>query len=143
MKTLTDILVISEDAHFLEKLPEIFPNTHYVVCGCYSEALELIASGFLPEFLLVDLVLPEKTGAETLDELQKILLPREVPGVMITNNDHLVLYSMPRPPELLGIISKKGDDAFIYERIKKLWDDYQAELVDGSILLEQAQTQDE
>lgn len=142
MKTLTDILVISEDANFLEKLPEIFPSLRYVECGCYSDALKLIAAGFTPEFLLVDLVLREKTGAETLDALQKILLPQEVPGVIVTNNDHLVLYSVARPPELLGIISKKGDEAFIYERIKKLWDDYQAELVDGPVLLEKAHTQE-
>lgn len=132
MKILTNILVISEDADFLEKLANIFPDTHYLDCPCFSEAVEIIEQGYLPEFLMVDLVLPELTGAETLAAIQQKLAPRAVPGVIITSNDHLVLYSTPRPPELLGILNKKGDETLFYERVKKLWDDYQAELVDGA-----------
>lgn len=132
MKILTNILVISEDADFLGKLADIFPAAHYLKCRCCREAIEVIEAGFAPELLIVDLVLPELTGPETLEVIQQNLAPREVPGIIVTSNDHLVLYSTPRPPELLGILNKKGEESFIYERVQKLWDDYQAELVDGS-----------
>ena len=54
-----------------------------------------------------------------------------IPGIIMTTNDRLVLYSLARAPELLGVMSKKGDPILLFERISKLWDDYQAWQIDG------------
>lgn len=136
MKALNNILVISADEAFLERLPSILAKSDYHVCSCYGDACELLEGGFIPELFLVDLSLPEKTGAETLDLLQKKLQPINIPGIITTGNDRLVLYSQSRAPALLGLISKSGDESSIYERIKKLWDDYQVLIVDGEVVKE-------
>lgn len=131
MKQLDNILFVCADETFDQKLSEILGPNVYRLATDVDEAMALLDSGYMPDLMVVDLVLPKLTGAETLDQLQKRVNPKEIPGIMMTNNDRLVLYSMARVPELLGVMSKKGDATLLYERIKKLWDDYQALLVDG------------
>lgn len=131
MRQLDNILFVCADETFDQKLSEILQPDLYQLRVDIDNAMALLDSGYTPSLIVVDLVLPKLTGAETLDQLQKRLKPQEVPGIVMTNNDRLVLYSIARVPELLGVMSKKGDAALLYERIKKLWDDYQALLVDG------------
>lgn len=131
MRQLDNILFVCADETFDQKLSEILQPDLYQLRVDIDDAMALLDSGYTPSLIVVDLVLPKLTGAETLDQLQKRLKPQEVPGIVMTNNDRLVLYSIARVPELLGVMSKKGDAALLYERIKKLWDDYQALLVDG------------
>lgn len=131
MRQLDNILFVCADETFDQKLSEILQPDLYQLMIDIDAAMALLDSGYTPSLIVVDLVLPKLTGAETLDQLQKRLKPQEVPGIVMTNNDRLVLYSIARVPELLGVMSKKGDAALLYERIKKLWDDYQALLVDG------------
>ncbi|HIW05953.1 MAG TPA: hypothetical protein H9889_01310 [Candidatus Ignatzschineria merdigallinarum] len=131
MKQLDNILFVCADEAFNHKLPEILPPKQYRLMSNIHAAKSCLASGYEPDLIVVDLVLPALTGPETLDQLQQQLHPKEIPGIIMTNNDRLVLYSLARVPELLGIMSKKGDSALVYERINKLWDDYQALLVDG------------
>lgn len=131
MRQLDNILFVCADETFDQKLSEILQPDLYQLTIDIDDAMALLDSGYTPSLIMVDLVLPKLTGAETLDQLQKRLKPQEVPGIVMTNNDRLVLYSIARVPELLGVMSKKGDAALLYERIKKLWDDYQALLVDG------------
>ncbi|UNM96173.1 response regulator [Ignatzschineria rhizosphaerae] len=131
MKQLDNILFVCADEAFHQKLSEIFKPEIYQLTTDVDDAFALIAAGYLPDLIVVDLVLPKLTGAETLDQLQKKLLPKAIPGIIMTNNDRLVLYSLARIPELLGVMSKKGESILLYERIKKLWDDYQTLLVDG------------
>ncbi len=132
MKPLDNILFVCADETFDQKLSEILSPEAYQLTADIDAAIALLDSGYLPSLIVVDLVLPKLTGAETLDQLQKRLSPREIPGIIMTSNDRLVLYSVARVPELLGIMSKKGDATLLYDRIKKLWDDYQALLVDGA-----------
>lgn len=131
MKQLDKILFVCADETFHQKLSEILMPDIYQLTRDIDAALEVLAQGYIPNLIVVDLVLPKLTGAETLDQLQKRLLPLVVPGIIMTNNDRLVLYSLARVPELLGVMSKKGEPDLLYERIKKLWDDYQTLVVDG------------
>lgn len=131
MKQLDNILFVCADEAFAQKLSEISIPGNYQLAVDVEAAMELLTAGYLPSLIVVDLVLPKLTGAETLDRLQQKLLPKEIPGIIMTNNDRLVLYSLARVPELLGVMSKKGEASLLYERINKLWDDYQALLVDG------------
>ncbi len=131
MKSLDNILFVCADETFNQKLSEILPANRYQLMHDIEAAKACLSAGYLPDLMVVDLVLPKLTGAETLDQLQKQLQPKVVPGIIMTNNDRLVLYSLARVPELLGVMSKKGDSALILERITKLWDEYQALLIDG------------
>lgn len=125
MQRLDKVLCVCADTEFNHRIEETFPEKIYYLCHSYEEAVTLLATGIVPDLIVVDLVLPGSSGPETLEQLQKQLSPRIIPGIITTTNDRLVLYSEPRPPELIGIISKSGDETFIYERIKKLWDEYQ------------------
>lgn len=131
MKSLDNILFVCADETFNQKLSEIFPPKRYQLMNDIDEAMACLSAGYEPDLMVVDLVLPKLTGAETLDQLQKQLQPKVVPGIIMTRNDRLVLYSLARVPELLGVMSKKGESALILERITKLWDEYQALLIDG------------
>lgn len=131
MKQLDNILFVCADETFDQKLSEILMPENYQLQRDIHAAKEILTAGYLPDLIVVDLVLPVLSGAETLDELQKALRPKEIPGIIMTSNDRLVLYSLARVPDLLGVMSKKGEATLLYERIKKLWDDYQALLVDG------------
>lgn len=131
MNVLENILLLTDDDELIAKFETMFQGPHYCCCRHIFEASELIEDGLVPALIVCDLVLPELTGPESLDQLQKSLAPHIVPGIIATSNDRLVLYSLPRPPHLLGVISKKGDTQQIYERLLKLWDEYQAQLIDG------------
>lgn len=131
MKPLDNILFVCTDEFCIEQLSTISAVERYQLASDITAAKALLESGYQPDLIVADLVLPKLTGAETLDQLQQQLRPNIVPGIIMTNNDRLVLYSLARAPELLGIMSKKGDVTLLYERIKKLWDDYQVSLVDG------------
>ncbi len=125
MQRLEKVLCVCTDAEFNHRIEETFPEKIYYICHSYEEAVTLLAKGIVPDLIVVDLVLSGSSGPETLEQLQKQLSPRIIPGIITTTNDRLVLYSEARPPALLGIISKSGDETFLYERIKKLWDEYQ------------------
>lgn len=134
MLMLERILLVTEDASLQEKFRGLFNAEQCQYCFHYAEAARLLNAGYTPDLIIVDLILPVITGAETLDLLQKQLAPKEVPGIIVTQNDRLVLHSLPRPPALLGIISKKADPLILFERIKKLWEEYQVPLIDGEII---------
>ncbi|PWD86255.1 response regulator [Ignatzschineria cameli] len=127
---LKNILLVTEDATLQEKFRGLFSQDQCQCCYHYAEAARLLNAGYTPDLIVVDLILPVITGVETLDLLQKQLAPKEVPGIIVTQNDRLVLHSLPRPPALLGIISKKADPLILFERIKKLWEEYQTWLFD-------------
>lgn len=131
MQPLDQLLFVTEDEALQQQLPEALYSKHYRIAKDIDEATALLNEGFEPYLMIVDLVLPKLTGAETLAQLQALCLPKIVPGIIMTSNDRLVLYSLARAPELLGVMSKKGDSALLFERISKLWDDYQAWEVDG------------
>ena len=131
MRQLNHILFVCADPVFIEKMSTAFADKQYRFCVHHDEASRLLAEGYVPDLLVVDLVLPQLTGPETLDALQQKLHPQVVPGIITTSNDRLVLYSLPRAPELLGVVSKRGDEAILYKKKKKIWDEYQALLLDG------------
>ncbi|MHC5225208.1 response regulator [Ignatzschineria sp. LJL83] len=125
MKPLDQLLFVCADETLQQKLPEVLTTENYCIAENIDEATALLNEGFEPNLIIVDLVLPKLTGAETLAQLQNQCLPKVIPGIIMTSNDRLVLYSLARAPELLGVMSKKGDSELLLERIYKLWDDYQ------------------
>lgn len=131
MKLLEQLLFVSTDNDLQQKLSEVLSPNRYRIVEDIDAAKALLNEGYDPNLFVVDLVLPKLTGAETLDQLQQCCLPKVIPGIIMTTNDRLVLYSLARAPELLGVMSKKGDPILLFERISKLWDDYQAWQIDG------------
>ncbi|PIS47182.1 MAG: two-component system response regulator [Elusimicrobia bacterium CG08_land_8_20_14_0_20_51_18] len=79
------ILLADDDAVMLDLVSSMLKNEGYEVLEAENgkEAVEL-ASRMLPSLIMLDMHMPEKNGLETLKEMKKNKLLRNVPVVMLT-----------------------------------------------------------
>ncbi len=79
------ILVVDDDQHSLIILKHILSNKSYDVKTCLSgnEAIQ-IAHEFLPDLILLDIIMPETDGYEVLEMLKKDSFLKEIPVIFIT-----------------------------------------------------------
>ena len=124
MTKLETILCVDDDPEVGQALEAALSEafTVFLAEDC-QEALTLIEAT-KPDLFLVDLVLPEISGPDTLDALQACLGFHETPGILLTANSQFATFSEARPPQLLGVITKPFDPAQLRERVIKLWDTY-------------------
>lgn len=95
------------------------------VCGSGIEALE-IAPRFLPELILLDVMMPEPDGPKTLKALAKKPETASTPVVFVTAkaqnheiDEYLALGAV-------DVIVKPFDPMTLAERLQKIWSLYQS-----------------
>jgi putative two-component system response regulator len=79
------ILVIDDDEIHLTYVKGIL-NTGYIISAAKSgkEALQLIYNGFIPDLVLLDLLMPEMDGWETYHRLKAIAFLQSIPIAFLT-----------------------------------------------------------
>ena len=82
-------IFIAEDEESLAKVfREKFEREKFMVESVASGDLVLSAvKNFMPDIILLDIILPKKTGLEVLKELKKNQQVRNIPVIMVSNLD--------------------------------------------------------
>jgi signal transduction histidine kinase/serine phosphatase RsbU (regulator of sigma subunit) len=80
------ILVVDDEPINLQVLVNNLSLQNYDVTQASNgeEALNLIESGFLPDIILLDVMMPKMTGYEVIQKLREDFLPSELPIVLLT-----------------------------------------------------------
>lgn len=85
MNEIPTVLVIDDDIMLLKTIEEILSSDYQVSLSRTSaQAMRLLANGFLPEIVLLDIDMPEMNGYETIKELKQIKNMSDVPVVFLT-----------------------------------------------------------
>lgn len=126
MAKLETILCVDDDADIGEALEAALSPEFTVLLAQNCEEAVKLTQQSSPDLFIVDLVLPDISGPETLEKLQQCLNCTETPGMILTSNNQFATFSEPRPPHLLGVLTKPFDPAQLRERVVKLWDEYMA-----------------
>ncbi len=127
-KPLTKILCIDDDPDILSiiefSLVEV-GKFEVLACGSGAEALEAVTT-FEPQLFLIDVMMPNMSGPETLEALQSLAAFSETPAVFLTANTQFSTYSEAHPPKMLGVLTKPFDPMQLPEKINKLWKQHMA-----------------
>lgn len=81
------ILIVDDDKFLLNMYSAKFKKSGFnveVVTGS-EQALEKIQNGFVPDVLLLDIILPKMTGLELYEKIKKDSLLPETITIMLTN----------------------------------------------------------
>lgn len=81
-------ILLAEDDKFISKAYQdgLRRAGHEVVAAFDGvEALQKLKEGFVPEIILLDLIMPEKNGFETLEELKQNNDLKNIPVIILSN----------------------------------------------------------
>ncbi|MDJ0555716.1 MAG: ATP-binding protein [Microcoleaceae cyanobacterium MO_207.B10] len=80
------ILIVDDEPVNLQVLVNILSMQNYTVVQATNgkEALEIIAKGFQPDLILLDVMMPQMTGYEVTQKLRENFLANELPILMLT-----------------------------------------------------------
>ncbi len=125
-KNLNTLVYIDDDAS-LRSIVEIalatIGNYEVKLCSSGLEALEILQD-FHPDMILLDLVMPEMDGFETLEKIRQIESLKNIPVVFMTaHSDARTLKSF-RQAGAAGSISKPFNPIRLAEQIQTLWNKY-------------------
>jgi len=80
------ILVVDDDATQLDFVKAILHREYDVVTiASGRDALELISKGFVPDLVLLDVLMPEMDGFETFEKIRAMDQMRNVPVIFLTS----------------------------------------------------------
>jgi CheY-like chemotaxis protein len=83
------IMIVDDDDFLVNMYATKFGNSGISVDACNSGAalLEKLRAGIKPDLVLLDIVMAEMSGIETLREIRKNKLVEGVPIIMLTNQN--------------------------------------------------------
>ena len=98
-------------------------NRRLVVRQCSSgaEAVE-VCREFVPDLLLLDLMMPNMSGEEAWDEIRRLPGLETVPAVFLTAKAQTETTERLLKKGALGVISKPFDPMQIGSKLDELWD---------------------
>jgi CheY-like chemotaxis protein len=79
------VLVIDDDTALLKMVNKLLTGRYMVsLAKSGMEAVSLLEKGFLPDIILLDIVMPFMNGYETLERLRNIPEAQDIPVVFLT-----------------------------------------------------------
>jgi len=123
MRELQKIMHVDDDADILEVAKmalEGLSGFEVVTCCGWREAVE-IAPSFVPDLFLLDVMMPEKSGPETLVELRKLAGFSETPVIYMTakvDSDTVVELNK---TGAIAVIPKPFDPVTLGDQIHEEW----------------------
>ena len=81
------ILIVDDDTFLLNMYSVKFTNEGFEVVTCQNtpDALKKLSEGFLPDLMLLDVVMPGMDGLDLLQEIRNKNLAKSATVVMLTN----------------------------------------------------------
>lgn len=90
-------------------------------CGSGQEALGAVAAGYVPDLLLLDVLMPEMDGPATLDQLRRLPATAATPAVFLTARAQAEAADY-RSPGTLGVLAKPFDPMRLAQQVRQLWE---------------------
>lgn len=126
MATLQRILVVDDEPDIREIIRlslELVGNFEILLCSSGHEALEL-AAGFVPDLLLLDVMMPDLDGPDTLLALRRIPELRQTPAIFLTarvQERNLIEYSA---IGVLNVIAKPFNPMTLASTLEAIWSEH-------------------
>ncbi len=121
---LKHILYVEDDADIrtVAKISfEIVGGFELNCCASGMEALQQIRNGYVPDLLLLDVMMPVMDGPTTLSELRKLAPTANTPIVFMTAKVQSVELEYYRNLGALGVIAKPFDPMELSAQINEMW----------------------
>jgi len=125
-KTLNTLLYIDDDAHLRAMVKMALENiSKYTVklCASGAEALALLQH-FTSDMILLDVIMPEMDGLETLKRIQKLETCKNTPVIFITGRSTPELVNIFKQAGVSGIITKPFNSLQFPIHLQTLWNQY-------------------
>lgn len=97
---------------------------HHVICPCESgmDAITQI-SGFAPDLVLLDMMMPGMNGVETMEQLRRTKEGQQTPVIFMTAKVQAKEIQDYLDRGAIGVITKPFDPMSLVQDIQKLWQD--------------------
>ncbi len=123
MRKLTKILHVEDDRDIMEVSRvalEGLNGFRMVACYHWRDAVRL-ALRFKPDLFLLDVMMPEKSGLETLAELRRLPEFRSTPAIFLTAKVQEYEIQSFLATGAIGVITKPFDPATLGDLVCELW----------------------
>lgn len=120
------ILVIDDDAATLQLISLALQKAGDVdvrLCESADAALAIMPS-FVPDLILLDLIMPEKDGTHMLAALRDNEELKGIPVIIITMEDRVHMMEAYKKLGVLGILHKPFDSGGLLTDVQRLWQLY-------------------
>ena len=83
------VIIVDDDSFLVDMYAAKFSNVGVSVEACRSgtDLIEKLKAGLQADLILLDIVMPNLTGIETLNEVRNQKLAENIPIVMLTNQN--------------------------------------------------------
>lgn len=110
-------LIVDDELFFLKYLKTLFELNNFEVFSSVnaSEALEILKKEKV-DFIITDIMMPEKDGFWLMEEIRKNSALRDIPVVVVSNNDNHDIVQKVMQLNAAGYIRKP----FLKQHIKKV-----------------------
>ncbi|MES2205420.1 MAG: response regulator [Pseudomonadota bacterium] len=124
---LKNILYVEDDSDIQEVARvalEAVGGFTLKVCSSGQEAIEAIKSDFIPDLILLDVMMPQMDGRATLTELRKLPVVCNTPVIFMTVKVQPYEVNEYLSQGALGVIAKPFDPLLLSEKILAHWNQY-------------------
>ena len=125
MTELKKILHVEDDTDILEIVKMVLEGIgqfDLMQCSSGKEALKA-APEFDPELILLDSIMPEMNGIETLLELRKLVGFADIPVIFMTAKVQQAEVENFMATGAIGVIPKPFDAMTLSDQIRSIWED--------------------
>jgi two-component system, OmpR family, response regulator len=92
------------------------------ICNSGREALDAIHSGFAPDLMLLDLMMPGMDGATTLAHLRKLEATAHTPAIFMTAKVQASEIAYYKSLGAIGVIAKPFDPMLLSQQVLLVWE---------------------
>jgi two-component system OmpR family response regulator len=123
-KKLTNILYVEDDLDIqavAQIALEVVGGLSLKTCSSGAEALAAANSGFVPDLLLLDVMMPNMDGPTTLAELRKLPETAATPVIFMTAKVQSAELDFYASLGAIGVIAKPFDPMELSSQVNALW----------------------
>ena len=125
MSALNSILYVEDDGDIqtvAQIALEVVGGFQLRTCSSGKEAIRE-ADSFVPDLLLLDVMMPEMDGPTTLEGLRKCANTKTTPVIFMTAKVQATEVAYYKSLGALGVIAKPFDPMSLATQVRKLWDE--------------------
>ncbi|MBX9901283.1 MAG: response regulator [Burkholderiaceae bacterium] len=123
--TLTNVLYVEDDQDIqavAQIALEVVGGLTLQTCSSGAEALAAIEGGFMPDLLLLDVMMPNMDGPTTLAGLRKLPGSASTPVIFMTAKVQSSELDYYKSLGAIGVIAKPFDPMSLSTQVRELWD---------------------
>lgn len=124
MSELNKILYVEDDADIqtvAQIALEMVGGFSLKTCSSGQQALDEVQQGFVPDLLLLDVMMPNMDGPTTLAALRKIATTASTPVIFMTAKVQTIEMEHYLSLGAIGVIAKPFDPMELANQVRQLW----------------------